>query len=261
MKLIVSGDIHAGTTDIYTIKAMVDDMLKENPDIIILAGDIGESLDDFNECLQLFKDSKGVKGLVIGNHDLWNQKDEIPSIDKWEKLLPSSADKNDFVWMEDEIIYHENIAIVGTTAWYDYSNVAPAFAQSEEYLFKGKGRYNNDANFIDWNKTDIEFARECQKGLVEKLEFLETCVHINKVIVITHVPIFSEQMVRSVGDNPIGDAYFGNLTMGKAVMGFSKVKHVISGHTHRCRYREIGDMQLTSLPGDYMRPAYITEEI
>jgi hypothetical protein len=60
-----------------------------------------------------------------------------------------------------------------------------------------------------------------------------------------------------------GTAFFGNLTIGGDVREFSKVRYVISGHTHNGMSDTVerdGMLPIEALvvPSDYLRPRWIT---
>ncbi len=262
MKLIITADLHLGHTSKTHVKQMVNNIINDRPDIIVIAGDITEpAVMGLSEALELFDKSHVIKGLILGNHDLWNYYGKVDSSEKiWSEIAPKVCELHEFIWMEDDIIYYDDKAIVGSIAWYDYSN-SNYYNNSDNFFYSRKKQFNNDGNYIDWDRTDIEFAKECRDGVVTRLKHLEDNPNINQVIVITHVPIFSEQMVKYKGDHPIGDAYFGHFALGKEVLKFDKVKHVVSGHTHRGMDREIPGFRMQTVNSDYGFPRYLTLNI
>lgn len=228
---IITSDLHLGLDPIVSIQFLKDKIVQHDPAVVILAGDIGESVKNFRECLSLFSDVKCPVGVVIGNHDLYAYDKRYPSEDLWTKVLPGIVKKLGLVRMEGENIIVNGTAVVGTLGWYDYSS--KTVRMPDRFYEEEKGAFVSDGSYIDWLRTDTDFAAELLSGLVKRLEKAQEDPAIKRIVVVTHVPLFKEQMVRHGSDNPYADAYFGNFTMGQEVLKFSKVTDVISGHTHR----------------------------
>jgi len=70
MKLAITCDLHLPKTPADTIIKLVADIAAENPDAIILAGDIGESSSDTASCVSLFRPIQCPVLVIAGNHDL-----------------------------------------------------------------------------------------------------------------------------------------------------------------------------------------------
>jgi hypothetical protein len=198
---------------------------------VVLAGDLGESVSDIQSCLHAFQ-GVGCPVLVIaGNHDLWTG--QYSSRLLWEEVLPRLA-RMGFVWLEGTAFAHGGTAVAGSIAWYDYSAADPLVAADPETFARDKGKNNNDAYRIDWPWSDIAFARQVGTRLGETLDGLEADPAVRQVIVVTHVPLLDCQMLRKPydADWAFSNAYFGNLTLGQAVVRHCKVTHIIRGHTH-----------------------------
>ena len=257
---IITADLHIGITSGTKILSIKKEMLKNgNPDIIILAGDIGEPVNNFEICLKLFSDIRCPVGVVIGNHDLYNTDGNYHSEELWRTILPDIVKKYGFIWMEKETITVNNIAFIGTMAWYDYSSRVPVFSHlPDDFFYKNKGRFVNDGNYIDWDRRDTDFSSELLDSFEKRLAMVQEDKAIRRIIVVTHVPLFKEQLIHYYSDNRYADAYFGNFTMGKRVARFSKVIDVISGHTHRGVDTIVGSIRTKVIPSDYGKPAFIT---
>lgn len=234
-------------------------MLVHNPDIILIAGDTGEPAEDFDKCLSLFSGLPCPIGIVIGNHDVYAT-DGKHSEDLWVNILPGIVKKHGLIWMEEENIVIGDTAFVGTLAWYDYSSKDPHYPLPDDYFFLNKKKFVSDGKYINWKRKDTEFAAELRDGLLKRLSRAEEDPNIKKVVVVTHVPLFREQMVGYSSDDRVADAYFGNMTLGKDVMNFSKVTDVISGHTHRPVEKKLGNINVRIVPGDYRKPEFILLE-
>lgn len=211
---------------------MADEIARFRADAVVLAGDLGESLRDIQTCLHAFR-RVGCPVLVIpGNHDLWTG--EFTSQQLWDEVLAGVVREAGFVWLEGQAFAHQGIAVAGSIAWYDYSAADPQVRAGPETFAREKGQYNNDAYRIDWPWSDIEFAHRVGERLIETLDGLEADPAVRQVVVATHVPLLDCQMLRKPydADWAFSNAYFGNLTLGDAVVRRCKITHVVSGHTH-----------------------------
>lgn len=256
---IITSDLHLGFDTVASIQFQKHKIVQHDPAVVIIAGDIGESVKNFRECLRLFSDVKCPVGVIIGNHDLYAYDKRYPSEELWTKVLPRIAKKLGFVWMEEENIVVNGTAFIGTVGWYDYSS--NTLKVSDRFYEEEKGAFISDGSYIDWLRTDKDFAAALLAGLVKRLEKAQNDPAVRRIIVVTHVPLFKEQMVRHGSDNLYADAYFGNFTMGKEVLRFSKVTDVISGHTHRKVDKVVRNIRVQVVPSDYFKPAFITLEL
>lgn len=256
---IITSDLHLGLDPLVSIQFLKDKIVQHDPAVIIIAGDIGESVKNFRACLSLFSYVKCPVGVMIGNHDLYAYDKKYPSEELWTKVLPRIVKKLGLVWMEEENIVINGTAFIGTIGWYDYSS--KTLKVSDRFYEEEKGVFVSDGNYIDWLRSDTEFAAELLKRLIGRLEKAQENPAVRRIVVVTHVPLFKEQMVRHGSDNPYADAYFGNFTMGKEVLKFSKVTKVISGHTHRKVDRMVGNIRVQVVPSDYFKPAFVILEL
>lgn len=71
MKLAIASDLHLPKTPAETINKLVSEIATENPDAIIIAGDMGESSRDTAACLSLFRPIPCPFLVSAGNHDLF----------------------------------------------------------------------------------------------------------------------------------------------------------------------------------------------
>jgi len=242
-RIAVTADLHFDRAGHLTSPQQVDDLVERlrvaAPDAVILAGDLGHPSGNFAACLAAFQRLRVPVGVVAGNHDVWRDEQRgWSSRELWEQQLPSLVDEAGFVWLEGSSLRLGDVAIAGSLAWYDYSAAPRSVPYPPEYLAGVKRMFNNDAVWIDWPWTDAELAGTLRDGLVRRLEELDADPGVRQVLVVTHVPLFEEQLLRRPGDErwEISNAYFGNLTTGQAVLRSEKLVRVISGHTHGARH-------------------------
>ena len=263
MKIIITSDLHyEKLSSIPRIKVMVEEIKQENPDAVILAGDLGEGDDTFEKCLELFQGLDCPVGVIAGNHDLWCFYSQFDSEELWSQVFPSITKEMGFIWMENENIYLDNIAIVGSINWYDYSYKNPEYELSPTSFFDKFHKENwSDGQYMKWDRTNVEFANEVVDGFMRRVDEAETMDNITDIVAVSHVPFFREQSYGLPNDNKIGDSFFYNTRAGELLTYYNKVKYVVSGHTHRGRSRQIGDLHLMTVDSDYGYPKYIMIEI
>jgi hypothetical protein len=266
-RIIVTSDLHLGITTEQQVRAHAEQIASEQPDLTVLAGDVGEGLSNIRACLRLFAHLPGQVAVLMGNHDVWAYEHHATQT-LWEELLPQAVRDAGMLWLEESAWVRDGVAVVGSMTWYDYSAVDPCVpAHPAAWFARHKGRYNRDAVAVTWPWSDQEAARILGDALVERVQAREDDPGVQAVMVVTHVPIYRVQMYskrcnRSWG---ISNAYFGNLTLGERLIGLSKLRRVVSGHTHHGRE---GTIERPGLPplwvsvvaSDYHRPAHVTVE-
>jgi predicted phosphohydrolase len=269
-KIVITSDLHLGITSAESLRILAQQIAAEQPALTVLAGDLGEPLDLFVSCLKVFAAVPGQVAVLAGNHDVW-ARGGSSSQDLWEKHLPEAVRAAGMLWLEEAIWQQEGLAVAGSLAWYDYSAADAAAAPYPAETFAAfKGRFHNDARFINWPWSDQEFATRLGDALYKRLQELEADPAVRAILLVTHVPLFEEQLTRKPGDEVWGfcNAYFGNLTLGERVLGISKVREVISGHLHigragraaRPRFPDWPPIPVSVIASDYGAPGYIVVE-
>jgi 3',5'-cyclic AMP phosphodiesterase CpdA len=264
--VVVTSDLHLGITGRYQLQVLAEDITAKRPDLTVLAGDIGEGLSNFVSCLKLFLGVPGVVGVLAGNHDLWARHGYC-SKDLWERQLPEAVRAAGMLWLEDMVWRSGGLAVIGSLAWYDYS-AAERTSEWPEFYAANKSKFNADGLYIDWQWADREFADRLGDQLVTRLDHAEHEAGIQACLVVTHVPLVEEQITRRPWNRrwTLGNAYFGNLTLGRRVLQFRKVQAIISGHTHvgrhgniaRPDFPEMAPVAVYVVPSDYNRPEFVT---
>ena len=234
LRIALTADLHCGITSEKTIADLVERIAAEKCDLVLIAGDIGEPDRNFRAALRLFGGLDIPRALVAGNHDLWAG--DYPSRYLWDDVLPHVAEQNGFVWLDAENIILAPFGICGTIGWYDYSAKDPHLADYDNDRYaKEKAQFNYDAIKIDWPTSDRDFAAEVLAGFRARISALQKDRQIAQIAVLTHVPPFEEQIIRKPPDDfmwNVNNAYFGNLTLGREIQQYDKVRLVVSGHTH-----------------------------
>ncbi len=264
--IVVTSDLHLGITKEAHIRQLAERIEAERPDLTVLAGDIGEGLQNFQMCLRLFSHLPGTVAVLAGNHDVWAH-GHHHSQELWLRHLPEAVRDAGMLWLEDDVWRQNGIAVAGSIGWYDYSAVDPTIPpHSPEHFATQKRNYNMDARYVDWPWADGEFATHVGDALCARLSQLDADPDISSTIVVTHVPLFDVQMARKPADPRWGfsNAYFGNLTLGQRILQSKKLRVVISGHTHVGREGLVTRPYASDLPpipvsvvaSDYNNPVY-----
>ncbi len=266
-RIVITSDIHLGITDLPRVMKLIADIRQQKPDAVAIAGDIGEGPENIGVVLEDFARIGVPVAAAAGNHDVWNHDKRRPSELLWEQILPCIAKSSGTVWLDNENMIVKGIAIVGSTAWYDYSAQDPAFKASEEECRRRKGEFDADAWMVDWPWSDVEFCAKIQRGFVERLMAAQENPLVSEIVVVTHCALFEQQIRRKPGNFKWGfsNAYYGNLTFGKIVSEFSKVTHVISGHSHAGTEAIIDvngrPVRVITLDSQYNNPLYIVLDL
>jgi hypothetical protein len=171
------------------------------------------------------------------------------------------------VWLDTGNLFYQGVAIVGSTAWYDYSAQDPLHKTPADETWARKKEVDADAWMVDWPWNDIEFSAMIEPGFRERLQSAQDNPDILSIIVVTHSPIFEEQITRKSNDPKWGfsNAYYGNLNFGEIVIKFGKVLYAIAGHTHSGKEgivrREGGEFKAVTLDSQYGDPKFLVIEI
>jgi hypothetical protein len=232
MRLAVTSDLHLPRTPAGVIEGMVADLAAHAPDAAVLAGDLGESSEDFEPCLALFRKLACCVLVLAGNHDLFPGR--AGSRQLWRHVLPETVRQLGFHWLEGEPFVQGGVAVAGTVAWSDYSAADLAVPAAPRDFAREKHSFSPDDR-VDWPWSDQEFAALVGQDFLGVLDRLEADAGVKEVVVVTHMPILDGQLLPRPDNPDLGfmKAYFGNLTPGREVLRRGKVTHVVSGHTHK----------------------------
>lgn len=267
--IAITSDLHLGITKQEEIEPLVAAIAAERPDFTVIGGDIGEGEANIRDCLALFQGIPGEVAALGGNHDVWAlsapwKLGGPDSVEMWERALPGAVKDAGMLWLEDSEWRSAGLAVVGTIAWYDYTGASEDIPpQTEQYWVDLKRTMHPDAKFINWPWSDVAFARQRSDALVSRLAKLEADASVESILLVTHVPVFREQLVikREIPNWGYGNAFFGNLSLGERLRGMGKLRAVVSGHTHigvkAATPYTSGPLPVWVTTSDFHKPAYV----
>ena len=279
-KIIFTSDIHYPITSTEKVEELISHIASENPNILILGGDIAENIRENHRfdfpylrwCLSKFKDAVKCPILAFaGNHDLWtgtrftNDSQAIwnilPSVFKNEGIIYLEQTENSEGWYRIE-----DIMILGSYLHYDYSaaeKIGPTAGYTDKYWAVNKKNVNNDGNFMFGLPNDKLFAKQLSDKLRNNLINAENNSDIRRIMIATHVPCMEKQITRKPYDLQwaLATPYFGNLSIQDDILHSKKVTHVLSGHSHTHEDHVIfskndREIRVITNGSDYGRPVY-----
>lgn len=303
MKIAITADWHhaPGFTDLAFIRSMVSRILAREPRLIVHAGDIGESQKGINYIRVALRTIAGLEcdsAGCAGNHDIWTD-GVLTSLEIWERILPEIFQQEGCHYLENSNWVQDGVAVVGSYLHYDYSaqdylglavdsiNNKFAHLSSEEFFVKFRckrenfpdltleqfyARYkyqvNNDGQFLIGLPSDIAFAQKIGEGFRHRLQAAEDDSDVHGIVIVTHVPCMHEQITRhpfNIGWS-LGTPYFGNLSHVDFIMGLTKVKHIVSGHSHQenrniVTFHDGHEVLVQNLKAEYGEPTALMVEV
>lgn len=280
MRIAYTADIHNCHDYKATLESLAENIFAENPDLIVVGGDIGETRIDvklFEEVLRIL----GKGAFVLGNHDLWTSPIQMhTSRDLWESILPQIGSDLGWHYLESKNWIQNGVAVVGSYLHYDYSAADPEGAAvthirtnfpdwtTDEYYERMKQRVVNDAKYFTGLPRDKVFAKQIGDAFTKRLLIAENDPEVHSIVVTTHVPCMPSQVTRKPQDWhwSCATAYFGILSHVETIMGCSKVKCVISGHSHHgnretVEFNDGHQVEVINSDADYGKPTFEIIEV
>ena len=267
MKVVYTSDLHIDVSDgnRRTVAAVSRLVREARPDVVVVAGDAGNTIETLEETLSYFDGVDARKFFVPGNHDVWIESANgalVDSRSKYARLIPDACRRRGFHDLGQEPVVIGEVGFVGSLGWYDYSFADPRLGLGEDDYWKG--RYGDE---IWWDKKmtywvappdsgpvrrsggeearermrDIDVCREMTARLDADLRSIEGSV--TKIISIIHTLPFFVGIPRS--DPPYYlDAYTGSARLGEVLQGHKKVEHCIHGHKHTSGEWTVGGVRV-----------------
>ena len=276
MRLLVTADLHFNHRHSKPLAAqLISEMNAAGGDVLLVIGDTAAADgDELEQCLSLFN-FPGPRLFVAGNHELWTKRSD--SYELFTRELPERVRSLGWTWLQSEPFIAGDTAIVGSIGWYDYS-FAPASLNIPRRFYENKvspgaaerllefapllvrtddltpaareltARWN-DGKFVKLHRTDDQFLDELLADLERRLDGL--AARRTVVAAVHHVPF--EQLLPSPHGSQwdFARAYLGSPRIGKLLLRYSNVSHVLCGHSHFPIEAHIGSVHAINIGSGY----------
>jgi predicted phosphodiesterase len=275
MRILATADLHYNHGK---SRRLADDLIDRintiDFDLLLLIGDTATGDGDAIErCLSRFRFT-GPKLFVAGNHELWTHGDD--SYRLFKEDLPRRIRDGGWHWLEGNPFITDDLAIVGSVGWYDYSfaqpqlgiprrfyenKVSPGAAelldrfrplleQDDDVSSSARqivARWN-DGQFVKLHRTDEEFLDELLDDLRRQLEPITT----QRVIAAIHHLPFPQLLPPSHNAQwDFAKAYLGAAKLGELLLQFRNITTVLCGHSHFPAESQIDHIRALNIGSGY----------
>jgi predicted phosphodiesterase len=286
MRLLITADLHFNHRHSKPLaEKLISEMNAAGGDVLLVVGDSAAADgEDLERCLSLFQFG-GPKLFVAGNHELWTHRPDSYAI--FTEELPRRVRELGWQWLQSDPFFADDIAIVGSIGWYDYSfardtlgiprrfyehKLSPGAAERfSEFAFLFEPADDvppasreimarwNDGKFVRLHRTDEIFLAELLAQLEEQLISASKCRQV--IAAIHHVP-FGELLppIRGVQWD-FARAYLGTARLGELLTQFPNVTHLFSGHSHFPAEARIGRIHAINIGSGYRHKAFRTLDL
>jgi predicted phosphohydrolase len=261
LRIAYTSDLHTDASERNRdgVAAVVRAVEELRPDVIVVAGDAGNTIETLEETLSLFEGVDARKFFVTGNHDVWIESEEDALIDsrtKYARKIPDACGRCGFHDLGREPVVIGDVGFVGSLGWYDYSFADPRLGLGEEDYWKG--RFGDE---IWWDKKMTYWvgATDASSGATrERMRDPEVCLEmaarlendlrsiedrVARIVAVIHTLPYFVGIPRS--DPPYYlDAYTGSACLGEILEKHAKITHCIHGHKHTCGDWRVGGVVL-----------------
>ena len=265
MRVLITSDLHHNHR---VSRPLADDLIdrinRSGGDVLVLVGDSAVLADNaLDACLSRITFA-GAKLFVPGNHELWSRGGD--SYDLFTRILPKRVETLGWQWLQTTPFVSDEIAIVGSLGWYDYSfaqeslgiprrfyeaKISPGAAERfEEYahLFERTDDISrhahevlarwNDGKFVNLGRSDEQFLDELLVTLTSQLDSLRG--HPRVLAAIHQLPFRELLPPPHSAQWDFAKAYLGSERIGKLLLEYPNVKDVFCGHSHFPAEAQVG---------------------
>ncbi len=286
MRLLVTADLHYNHPKSRALAdEVIDRMNAAGGDVLLVVGDTAAADGDaFERCLGRFQFA-GPKLVVAGNHELWTN-----GPDSYELLhctLPARAAAIDWRWIQGEPFVADDLAIVGSVGWYDYSfaqanleiplrfyehKVSPGAAERfEEFAFLFDRQDDlpagakeivarwNDGRHVKLHRSDREFLAELLQQLERQLQSLADKRQI--IAAAHHLPFRELLPPPHSAQWDFAKAYLGSEAIGHLLLRFPNVSHLFCGHSHMPCDLHVGHIHAINIGSGYRSKTFYSLDV
>lgn len=242
MKFVVLSDIHGGSDFLHD--GDYSDV------VLIIAGDFDETKrsryrTNIENLCSKFKNVV----LVPGNHEYYGS-----NIHKTHQVLKTMDDEiSNFIFLQDDYFWIDDVMIVGSTLWTDYNNDPLVKFDARMKMNDYKHIRNGPPN-EPWKKKltveDVEYMHYTSKKYIKMVVDTEReLVHNDiKVVVVTHHAPSFQSVAPSYQNDSLNPCYCSN--MDNFILDL-KPNIWIHGHVHNSFDYNIGDTRIICNPRGY----------
>ncbi len=266
MRIVFTSDLHIDVSERQhdAVTAITRVIRERRPDVVVVAGDAGNTIAAIEETLSFFSQIDARKFFIPGNHDVWIETENDNLIDcrvKYAERIPEACRKKGFHDLGREPVVLGNVGFVGSLGWYDYSFADPRLGMSEEDYWRG--RYGDE---IWWDKKmtywmpprRLGTSSEAGKPAKERMSDTEVCAEmctrldahlgaiekrVETIVAVIHTLPFFVGLPRSDPPHYL-DAYTGSERLGRILEAHLKVEHCIHGHKHTSGDWTVGQIRV-----------------
>ena len=287
MRILLTADLHYNHARSRPLAdTLIDDMNRAGGDVLVVIGDTATHEGDLLEqCLSRFRFA-GPKLIVAGNHELWTLGDDSYAL--FTEELPRRVRALGWQWLETEPFVTNDLAIVGSLGWYDYSfaqasleiplrfyehKVSPGAAS---HLGGGFARLIdqmddispramqvvarwNDGRYVKLHRGDREFLAELTTRLDSQLADV---AHVKNVVAVTHHLPFAELLPPPrTAQWDFAKAYLGAASLGRTLLKHANVRHAFCGHSHFPAEARVGHIAAVNIGSGYRWKTFKTLDL
>jgi Icc-related predicted phosphoesterase len=286
MRILATADLHYNHGKSRRLAdELIDRINSMEFDLILLVGDtaIGDG-EAIEQCLARFR-FDGQKLFLAGNHELWTASDDSYRLFKAD--LPRRIRAAGWHWLEGDPFIAEDLAIVGSIGWYDYSfaqpqlgiprrfyerKVSPGAAdQLDKHRHLLESAHDvpphameifarwNDGQFVKLHRSDEEFLEELMNDLRRQLESL-ACKRV--IVAIHHLP-FAQLLPPSHNAQwDFTKAYLGAARIGELLLQFPSIHTLLCGHSHFPAEAQVNHIHALNIGSGYRaKQCMLLEEV
>lgn len=258
MRIAFTSDLHVDVSprNREAARLVAERMRAHRPDVIAIAGDVGNTLEDLRESLSLFSGTDATCLFVAGNHDVWVESRGGRRLDSREKYfggIPDVCERCGFIDLGQWPIVLGRVGFVGSLGWYDYTFADPRLGLSEDDYWRGRWegeiwwdremtfwpslRAQGEGSEPDGRARDPEVCSDLAGILDAHLREVEPSVE--RIVAVVHTLPYLATLPRR--DPPCYlDAFTGSERLGRLLDSHPTVTHHIGGHKHLPGEWELG---------------------
>lgn len=286
MRLLATADLHYNHgKSRATADELIDRINGERPDVLLVVGDAAAADGDaLEQCLSRFR-FEGPKLFVPGNHELWTHGPD--SYRLFRDDLPRRVRALGWQWLQTDPFRSGDVAIVGSLGWYDYSFAQDSLGIPRRFYVRKVspgvaarlGEYAdlmdpsddvgpvareiiarwNDGRFVKLHRSDEAFLDELLEVLRSQLDSVRGVPTV--VAAVHHLP-FRELLPPSHNVQwDFAKAYLGSERIGRLLLQFPNVRHLLCGHSHFPARATVGHVDAINIGSGYRWKTFIELDV